>query len=85
MIRQSSDTSYDAEHKQVELIRNSSIAKRISLMRSLSSTTLSLSRRGIKRARPDISEKEVDYFFILFHYGEKLAKNVSTYLERYNK
>ncbi len=33
MVKQSLDTSYNAELKQIELIRNSSIAKRIFLPR----------------------------------------------------
>lgn len=84
-MRQSLDTSYEVENKQIELIRNSSIAKRISLVRSLSGTTLSLSRRAIEKSRPELNDREVDFVFISFHYGENLANSLMAYLEGHGK
>ena len=84
-MRQSLDTSYEVEKKQIELICNSSIAKRISLVRSLSETTLSLSRRAIKKSRPELNDREVDFAFISFHYGENLANSLMSYLDGHRK
>ena len=45
MISQSADTALEVEKVQIELIRKSSVAKRISVVGSLSQTTRFLSRR----------------------------------------
>lgn len=81
MISQSPDTSSDAEKVQVELIRKSSVSRRISKVRSLSQTTIYLSRRAIQRANPSLSEREVDLAFVSNHYGEELTERLRLYLE----
>ncbi len=81
MINQSPDTPFEVEKKQIELIRRSSIAERISLVRSLSQTTMNLSRRAIKRSMPDKNDKEIDFAFVALHYGEKIANSLRSYME----
>jgi hypothetical protein len=81
MINQSPDTCSEAEKVQVELIRESSVSRRISKVRSLSQTAMYLSRRAIQRANPSLSEREVDLAFVANHYGENLAEGLRTYLE----
>jgi hypothetical protein len=81
MITQSSDTHPIMEELQISLIRNSTIAKRISRVRSLSETAIRLSRRAIMRVNPDLDKKELDLKFISYHYGEKLAGFLRKYLE----
>jgi len=82
MRSQSPDTDPQAEKVQIELIRNSSVSRRISKARSLSQTTMYLSRRAIQRRNPFLSEREVDLAFIANHYGENLAKRLRVYMER---
>lgn len=82
MISQSPDTSPQAEKVQIELIRKSSVCRRISTVRSLSQTAMYLSRRAIRRARPSLSEREVDLAFVANHYGEDLAESLRLYMER---
>lgn len=82
MISQSPDTTPEAEKVQIELIRKSSISRRMSIVRSLSQTVIYLSRRAIKRAKPSLSERELDIAFVANHYGEALAKRLRSYLER---
>ncbi|MEN8128440.1 MAG: hypothetical protein ABFR90_11665 [Planctomycetota bacterium] len=81
MITQSLDTHPEIEELQISLIRNSSIAKRISKVRSLSESTIWLSRRAIMRANPDLDKKELDLKFVSYHYGEKLAGLLREYME----
>lgn len=81
MISQSPDTSSQAEKVQIELIRESSVCRRISKVRSLSQTTMYLSRRAIERMNPFLSEREVDFAFVANNYGESLAECVRLYLE----
>lgn len=81
MITQSSDTHPKMEELQISLIRSSTIAKRISRVRSLSETTIGLSRRAIMRVNPDLDKKELDLKFISYHYGEKLADFLRKYLD----
>ncbi len=80
MISQSPDTSPEAEKVQIELIRKSSVARRISIVRSLSQTVIYLSRRAIKRTKPFLSERELDIAFVANHYGEELAERLRLYL-----
>ena len=82
MIEQSPDTAPQAERVQIELIRQSSVARRISIVRSLSQTVMYLSRRAIQRANPSLSEREVDLAFVELHYGKDLAERLRSYMER---
>ena len=81
MISQSPDTAPQAEKVHIELIRKSSVSKRVSIARSLSQTTLYLSRRAIQRANPFLTEREVDLAFVANHYGQDLAERLRLYLE----
>jgi hypothetical protein len=81
MTSQSPDTAPEAEKVQIELIRQSSVSKRIATVRSLSLTTMYLSRRAIQRANPSLSEREVDLAFVAYHYGEDLAERLASYRE----
>ena len=81
MKSQSPDTCSEAEKVQVELIRKSSVFRRISKVRSLSQTAMYLSRRAIQRANPSLSERELDLAFVANHYGENLAEQLRMYLE----
>jgi len=73
MRTQSPDTHPEIEKVLISLIQNSSVAKRISKVRSLSESTIKLSRRAIMRANPGLDETELNFRFIYYHYGEKLA------------
>ena len=82
MITQSSDTDPRAERVQIELIRAASASRRFSMVRSLSQTVMTLSRRAIQRANPSWTEREVDLAFVAYHYGEDLAERLGEYLKR---
>ena len=82
MVSQSPDTSWQAERVQIELIRKSSVSKRISRVRSLSQTAIYLARRAVKRTNPSFSDREVDMAFVANHYGDKLAECLRSYIER---
>lgn len=80
MATQSSDTSPEMERLQISLIREASISRRISKARSLSTTVISLSKRAIKRAHPNFSQRELDLAFLEHHYGYELSEAVCDYL-----
>ena len=82
MICQSPDTTPEAEKVQIELIRASSISRRISRVRSLSQTVMFLSLRAIQRANPSMNEREVNLVFVEYHYGKDIAQRLALYLER---
>ncbi len=82
MISQSPDTAPKAERVQIELIRKSSVSRRVSTVRSLYQTTMYLSRRAIQRANSFLTEREVDLAFVAIHYGQKLAECLRLYMER---
>jgi len=81
MISQSPDTAPQAEKVQVELIRESSVSRRISKVRSLSQTIIYLSRRAIQRTNPFLSDQEVNLSFVANNYGKKLAERLRLYIE----
>jgi hypothetical protein len=76
------DTHPEAEKVQIELIRQASIAKRISLMRSLTAMLINLSRQGIAKSNPGMNAQEVDLRWAELNYGMKLASEVREYLKR---
>jgi hypothetical protein len=77
-----SDTHPDAEKVQLELIRKASVAKRISLMRSLTSMLVTLSRNNIAKSNPGISSKEVKLRWVEYNYGKPLAEELRAYLTK---
>ncbi len=82
MITQSSDTHPEIEKVLISLIQNSSVAKRISKVRSLSESTIKLSRRAITRAHPGLDKTELNLKFISYHYGDELAVLLREYMKR---
>ena len=75
-----SDTDEKIEKIQIALIRKLNISERISRLRSLSQTVIGLSRRAIRRANPGLSEKELNYKFVAYHYGDEIAERFKKYL-----
>ena len=80
MATQSKDTDPEMEKYQLLLIKKASVSKRILTARSLTSSMISLSRRAIKRAHPEYSQKELDLAFLEIHYGNELSEAVRDYL-----
>lgn len=76
----SPDTAPAAERVQIELLRRATTAQRAALAISLSETAIALSRRAIRRAHPDWSEREVLLEWAALHYGRELSERVRAYL-----
>jgi hypothetical protein len=75
------DTHPEAAELQFELLRNATIAQRIQMMRSLTEMAVRNSKRAIRRARPELTERERNLFFIELNYGRDLAEQVRAQLE----
>jgi hypothetical protein len=82
MSTQSIDTHPEIEKLQISLIRNASVSKRISKVRSLSQSVIRLSKRAILRANPNFSQMDADIAFIEYHYGRELSVSVKKYLNK---
>jgi hypothetical protein len=67
---------------QLDLLRRAGPARRFALARSLSATTIALSRAAIHRRHPDWSDREVLMEFVRVHYGADLADRLRAYLSR---
>lgn len=80
MKTQSTDTRPEAEDILITLLKKASVAKKFSRVRSLSETTLKLSRRAIARANQNLSEEQIDILFVAHHYGNQIAQNLKKYL-----
>lgn len=79
---QSRDTSEIAEKMQIDLFRKAKLSKRISCLRSLSQTTIELSRRAISRNNLTSTEQEINIMFVDLHYGKQLANLLRIYLNQ---
>jgi methionine aminopeptidase len=72
-----SDTSLKAEQMQINLIRKSSISKRLRAVNSLVQTTRWLSWRAISERHADQTEQfQVERFISLLYGDESLARRV---------
>jgi len=82
MKTQSIDTELQVEQVQISLLRKQSIAKKYSVVSSLSQITIQLTKRAIKRANPHMDDCQVNLLFITYLYGEDLANRVEKYINR---
>ena len=82
MKTQSIDTHIKAEHVQISLLRKQSTAKKVAHIRSLSISTIQLSKRAISRANKGINDHKVNMLFISLHYGQELANRVEKYMSK---
>jgi len=73
MNTQSPDTNFKSEQMLISLLREKSAAKKFALIRSLSQSTIQLSKRAIARANKGIDDDQVNVLFIDLHYGKELA------------
>jgi len=80
MRTQSTDTHLKTERILISLLRQQKTAKKFSQIRSLSQTTIQLSKRAIARVNKDLDENQIDLLFINYHYGKDLAERVRKYL-----
>lgn len=71
-----SDTHPEAEAVLLDLLRQAGVAKRASMLWSLTSMAVSASRRAIKQANPQLSHQELDLLFVELNYGRQLADQV---------
>lgn len=82
MRTQSIDTHPKTEKVLISLIRQKSIANKISQIFSLSQTTIELSKRAILRKNNTLNKNQINILFIKYHYGKDIAKRVAEYLNQ---
>lgn len=68
---------------QIELFRRASVARRVRLLRSLSQTTIELSRGAIRRTRSVTNGAEVSLAFVALNYDSALADRLRDYLSQH--
>lgn len=77
-----SDTAAEAERVQMDLLRAASVARRLHIAFSLSSTVISAARRALERSDPLASKRERELRFVQLHYGSDLAEALRADLDR---
>lgn len=82
MKPQSIDTHPEIEKIQISILKKKSISNKFSQVRSLSKTTMQLSKRAIARTNKNLNEDQINILFINYHYGEDLASRVEKYLNK---
>ena len=78
----SADTALDAERVQVALLRAAPVARRLHLALALSATIIGAARRGLARAQPRASARDLDLRFVELHYGAEVAAGLRADLDR---
>jgi hypothetical protein len=76
------DTHPAIERKWIEMLRAAGPSRRVAMACALTDQVIRLSKSAIKRANPEISEREIDLLFIELHYGRDLAQQVQSKLSR---
>ncbi|MBM4029691.1 MAG: hypothetical protein FJ280_30475 [Planctomycetes bacterium] len=79
MKRQSPDTDVKMEAAWIALLRRATPAQKFAQVRSLSATTLSLSRRAIVRRHGDLTDVQLRGLFVYYQYGPELADRFQRY------
>jgi hypothetical protein len=85
MKTQSPDTNIKTEKILISLLQNQSRAEKFSRVRSLSETTINLSKRAIKRVNKNLNEEQINSLFIEYNYGKELAEKVKKHFEKNKK
>jgi len=81
MRRQSQDTDAKTEALLASLLRDLSVAQKFAQIRSMTETTIILSRRALQRKHPGISVNRLNQLFVELHYGKELAGRFQDYIE----
>jgi hypothetical protein len=68
------DTSTEAERVLIEGLRSRSGAQRFAIARALTARTITLALRALRRAHPELSEREVRYLCVEIHHGRELTE-----------
>ena len=76
MKTQSADTRPEAERMQIELLRKATGARRFALARSLSHTTIRLSRQALRRVHAGADEASLQRLWVTLQYSQSLADNL---------
>jgi hypothetical protein len=70
------DTSSAMAEMQIELLRRAGPVRRLQTALDWSEMTIRLSRTGLTRIHPDLSEEDIGLLFIEYNYGASLASGV---------
>ena len=76
MRTQSRDTHPEIERRQIEMLRQASVARRFQRARSLTQTTFQLALRALRRQHPEMTPNELFVRFVALHYGDTLAEGL---------
>lgn len=76
MYTPSRDTDPKAHAVHVSLLREAGPVRRAALCLSLSAEAIRLSRRAVRRARPELDEREALLEWVRITYGPELAAGV---------
>lgn len=82
MKTQSIDTNQKTEEVLISLIRKAKPSKKFDQVRSLSQTTLNLSRRAIIRRNSKLDDIQQDILLVNYYYGQELADKFRNYIEK---
>lgn len=82
MKTQSIDTNQKTEEVLISLIRKAKPSKKFNQVRSLSQTTLNLSRRAIMRRNSKLDNIQQDILLVNYYYGQELADKFRNYIEK---
>ncbi len=76
------DTDPETEAEMLRLLRNASVRERFALMDALTTSVVMLSRRALRKKRPQASEREILLEWAGLHYGSELEKELRNHFAK---
>jgi hypothetical protein len=77
-----SDTKPEAEKVWIELWRKATPTERLQRALSVTDMVLRMSRQAIAKARPEMSPRDRDLFWVELNYGRETAQRLREHLAR---
>jgi hypothetical protein len=81
MRRRRNDTDTETEAAWIAMLRTATPCRKFAMVRSLTQTTLSLSRRAIARRNPHLGQADLHGLFVEHQYGRDLAERFKQHLK----
>lgn len=75
------DTAPQMAELQKLMLRQAGMAERFAIVRSLTASTIQLSRRAIARNHPNLQDAALNSLFVAHHYGSDLARAYDQFVQ----
>ena len=75
------DTSPDVERSHILMLRHAGPLQRSAIASSITNWCIESARAGLRRARPHLSQRELNILYVEINYGRHLAQQLREFLD----